>query len=418
MTFFVTKSLATGPIRFGVTPRRTLDTIDNDAALSTGAAGEFVRRRRGAFFFADARGGNIPNMPQSQTIASTPFWDSLRPDGTPRGWGFLAMMIIGGILILLGLAVVLNGTKVGWVEVLLGIILLAIPFVLTAQRRRAIREQEERERAEREERENRERQILASYLAALERMRAMPDEDSFEAVARERQSLGLSYRIWSAAAKLTVLQIGFEALHRVGPEGSGKVASLMSSAAEAAGLTVDDDVATRTDLYRVLVWHLLADDRLGEVQMSELNEIKAGLRIYDDDLAVETEVMEEFTRLRGINTRTLPRAECRIALGFHEYCVHHTTGNLVVEKGKERVAGEPFELFSTNKRAVLAAKKAQDVVLTKIDDVEVDADGREVTLRVSGLKRPVRFTVQDPIYSACLIDIAANLNEKPRGFAT
>ncbi len=45
MTFFVRKRLALGPIRFGVTPRVTADEIDDGPSFSTGANGEFVRRR-------------------------------------------------------------------------------------------------------------------------------------------------------------------------------------------------------------------------------------------------------------------------------------------------------------------------------------------------------------------------------------
>ena len=46
MTFFVEKTLALGPIRFGVSPRQAADKIDQDDSLSTGASGEFVRQNQ------------------------------------------------------------------------------------------------------------------------------------------------------------------------------------------------------------------------------------------------------------------------------------------------------------------------------------------------------------------------------------
>jgi hypothetical protein len=418
MTFFVTKSLATGPIRFGVTPRRTLDAIDDDAGLSTGASGDFLRRRRDAFFFADSRHGALtPSLPAAKSIRSTPFWSSLKPDGTPRGWGFLALMILGVLFILLGFSVLITKGAAGWVEVILGLAMIATPIVLTAQKRKQIAEQEERERAEREAREKREREMLAAYLAALEQLRANPGEESFEAVRREHDALELPYAIWSPAAKRTVLQIGFDALHRLGPTRAKEVSRLMTDAATAAGLRPEEEVETKTEIYRTVVWHLLADDRAGNVQAEQLKELRKGFDIWERDVPVEAKAAEEFQRLRGVTTGSLPRAHVNARLAFHEYAVHQTSGHMVVEKKKQRAAGEPFQLLITNKRVLLTTKKPVEVALSKIDDVEVNVDTNVMTLRVAGLKKPLRIEVEDPIYTASLIDMASNLNERPRSFA-
>jgi hypothetical protein len=417
MTFFVTRSLATGPIRFGVTPRRDLDAIDSDAGLSTGPAGDFLRRRRDAFFFADSRSAVAAVLPTTRSVTSMPFWTSLKPDGTPRRWGFLGLMALGVIFILLGFAVIIAKGGQGWVEVVLGIAMIATPIVLTAQERKLLREKEERERVEREAREKRNREMLASYTAALERAHETPDAAALEVLRRERETLELPYDIWSPLARRTVLQIGFEALGRLGPAGAGEVATSMTDAANAAGLTPEDEVATKTDVYRTVVWHLLADDRHGDAQEAQLDQLRRGFNVWERDVPPESKAVEEFHRLRGISTRSLPRTECTIRLGFHEYCVHHAQGHVVEEKRKQRVAGEPLDLYVTNKRLIVTTKKPVEIPLPKIDDVEVDVDTNTMTIEYAGAKHPIRIEVADPIYTASLIDIATSLNERPRGFA-
>ena len=105
----------------------------------------------------------------------------------------------------------------GWVEIILGAAMITTPIVLTAQKRRQIRSQEEKERAEREERERRHRQMLEAYVSALQGLGKDPSDENLDAAARERQALELPYEIWSALAKRTVLQIGFDALARLTP---------------------------------------------------------------------------------------------------------------------------------------------------------------------------------------------------------
>src|ERR1051326_4279939 len=167
MTFFVRKRLALGPIRFGVSPRQRIDAIDDDPALSTGPGGEFVRRgAKKGFFFGDTTRFAEPSLPVAKSISSTPFWSSLKPH-----LGFLALMAAGVVFVLLGLAVVARKGPQGWVEIILGIAMIATPIVLTARERQAIREKEERERAEREAVEKRNRELLAAYTAALDRVR-------------------------------------------------------------------------------------------------------------------------------------------------------------------------------------------------------------------------------------------------------
>ncbi|HXH94123.1 MAG TPA: hypothetical protein VNN25_21285, partial [Thermoanaerobaculia bacterium] len=170
MTYYVEKQLAFGPIRFGVSTRRALDAIDDDLALSSGPNGEFVRRRNDGFFFGDTERVVGPSLPVSRTINQTPFWTSLKPDGTPRSFGFLALMGFGVLLILLGLSVLIRKGPQGWVEIILGAICIAVPIVMTAQQRREIHDREERERVEREAAVARNQQLLTWYTKALEHL--------------------------------------------------------------------------------------------------------------------------------------------------------------------------------------------------------------------------------------------------------
>ncbi len=390
MTFFVTKSLATGPIRFGVAPRRPVDEIDDDPGLSTGPDGSFVRRRRESFFFSDSRtvatAGALPRRHSEQTLI-----DQVLLLPKP----LLALIPVGGVFLLLGFAVLFTKGRQGWVEIIFGLAMIAVPIVLTAQQRRVVREREEKERAAREERERRDSELLGKYVSALEQMRVTPDQASMDAVARERAAIDLPDPIWSPAARLAVLQIGLEALDRLGPEKAKEVAKIMAEAGGAAGLHGDAKISLREDLYLVILWHLLADDRLGPAQAAVLETLRKAW-----DIDVTEPAQDQFERLRGIGVRNLPRAECNVRLGFHEYCIHATK-----------------ELFVTNKRVLFPSQKPSEISLPKIDDVAVDADTSTMVLKVAGVKKPISLTLDDPIFIACIIDIATTLNERPRGFA-
>lgn len=426
MAFYVRKSLAHGRIRFGVAPRKRLEEIDSDPSLSTGAAGEFIRRKTSGFYFAENRlqvGG--PQFPTgSEKTASTPLWQSVY-DGTPKGWAFLAMTIIGVLLLLLGFANVSQGNKAGWVLLIIGAILASVPFILTAQVRRKIREEEERDRAQRQAEEERNRAILATYIEALDNLRKDPNDDTLDATAAERQQLDLPYEIWSGYARTTVLHLGFETLHRLGPARAAEMNDLVSRASRAAGLKPAHELAIKLDIYRTVVWHLLADDRLGEVQSEELKHIRKGLDIWDKDVPEELHAMNEFDRLRGAARTNLPRGECQIPLKIHEYCIHHTKGS-VVKTVKQRIDGkrvdshvptDPADIYITNRRVIVQGKKQQDVPLPKIDDIELDMDEYVMTIKAARDIGQVHLQMEDAIYSSAILDMATTLDDRPRAFA-
>src|SRR5947207_12275505 len=98
--------------------------------------------------------------------------------------------------------------------------------------------------------------------------------------------------------------------------------------------------------------------------MAQLEKLRSGFEIDITEPA-----QAEFERLRGIGVRNLPRAECNIKLGFHEYCIFAAKG-----------------LFVTNKRVLFPSRKPAEIALPKIDAIEVDADENSVHIKVGGVK--------------------------------
>jgi len=114
MTFYVEKKLALGAISFGVSPNRAAGAPDDDPSLSTGPAGEFIRSRSEGFFFGGQDRFAGPSLPAPKTIASKPFWESLKGDQPTRTYGFYALLILGVIFVLLGFSVILRKGPQGW----------------------------------------------------------------------------------------------------------------------------------------------------------------------------------------------------------------------------------------------------------------------------------------------------------------
>src|SRR6185295_5308705 len=171
-------------------------------------------------------------------------------DGTARGWAMLGLMTFGALLVLIGFVVVLGKgkTAAGWAEVIFGLILIAIPFLITGQKRRAIRLQEAKVRKEREEREQRDRELLAAYTTSLEKLRDDPSPAALDLVRRENEKLDMPYAVWADTAIGTVLYVGFSTLAKVGAARAAEVAALMDQSSDAAGLIAEDAQAVKNAL--------------------------------------------------------------------------------------------------------------------------------------------------------------------------
>lgn len=407
MSFTVQKSLGNSMFRFAVTRRREFTSIDSDPELSTSPTGEFTRHRAEIFYSSDLRPIRTPSVPPLRSVASTPFWPSLI-DGTPRGWAMLGSMALGAIFVLFGFAVLATKGRQGWVEVILGLLLIGVPIFIASQKRRIVRQHEERNRKEREEREARNAELLSAFASSLERLREDPSEAALADVLRENEKLDLPYAIWADTAIGTVLHVGFSTLARVGPQQAAQVAALMDRSSKAAGLIHEDARGVKHAIYSTVLWHLLADDRLGETQTRLVREIQTGFGIKNEEVPIDTSSEAQFDRLRGIDHRNAPRCEATMPLGMNEYCMYS-----VPLKAAE---GTPSTLYVTNKRVILEGDRRVEAPVRTIDDLFVDADTGKVTIRASDLKKPLDFQTEEPIYLAAMIDLATRLDDRPRSF--
>lgn len=408
MSFTVQKSLGNSMFRFAVGRRRELRSIEGSTELSTGPAGEFIRHRPEIFYSADLRAIRTPAVPPPRSISATPFWSSVI-DGTSRGWAMLAAMGVGALFILFGMTVVARKGAQGWIVVILGLILAGIPILMTGTKRRAIRQREERSRREREEREERNRELLAAFASALERLRDDPTDAALDQVYRENEKLDLPYAVWADTAIGTVLHVGFSTLAKVGPERAAEVANLMDRASEAAGLIKEDARGVKHALYSTVLWHFLADDRLGESQLKLVRAIQQGFGIKDEEVPIDTSAEAQFHRLRGIDHRNAPRCEIAIPMGMNEYCMY--SAPLRAAEGTP-----PTTIYVTNKTVIVDGGKRIDVPVQSIDDLFVDADSGQITIRASGLKTAFDFRAEEPIYLAAMIDLSTRLDDRPKSF--
>jgi len=408
MSFTVQKSLGNSLFRFAVGRRREKKSIDNNTEMSTGSSGEFIRHRPEIFYSADVRAIRSPELPPPRTIAGTPFHAALI-DGTRRGYAMLGLVVLGGVFLFIGFAVLAQGRRAGWVEVILGLILVAIPIALIGAQRRGLRQIEDRNRREHEERDARNRELLAAYTTALERLREEPNDATLAQVLAENEKLNLPYAIWADTAIGTVLHVGFSTLARVGPERAAEVAALMDRSSDAAGLIAEDASAVKHALYSTILWHFLADDRLGEEQLKIVRAVQEGFGIKDEEVPIDASSESQFERLRGVDHRNAPRCNATVPLNLNEWCMHSTPIRLL--------DGSETNAYVTNKRFIVEGTKPIDVPVPKIDDIHVDADHHFVVLRASDLKRALEFTATEPIYLAAMLDLATRLDDRPKSFA-
>lgn len=407
MSFTVQKSLGNSLFRFAVGRRREIRSIDHNTEMSTGSSGEFIRHRPEIFYSADLRQIHVPEVPPPRTLSGTPFTATLL-EGNRKVLN-LGMLIFGALLLLLGLTVFPKNAAGGTFWLVLGLALILVPLVMTAIKRRAVIQAEQRKQREREERDARNRELLAAYTTSLERLREDPSDASLAQVLAENEKLDLPYAVWADTAIGTVLYVGFSTLAKVGPERAAEVAALMDRASDAAGLLAEDAQAVKHALYSTILWHFLADDRLGEEQLKIVRSVQQGFGIKPEDVPIDTNSESQFERLRGVDHRNAPRCDSTVPLNLNEWCMYSTPIRLT--------NGTETNALITNKRFIVEGSKQLDVPVPKIDDITVDADRHFVTLRASDLKRGLEFTATDPIYLAAMLDLATRLDDRPKSFA-
>lgn len=399
MTFFVDKKLALGRIRFGLSTRQPRE-VDADPTFSTGPDGQFVRRRSEGYFFADETRFDQPSLGSGPNIASIPFWEALKPSGGAASWGILALLPVGALITLLGIATLAKNGAPGLIPIILGLGLLSVPIITTAQKRKKIRDLEAKDREAREAEDRHNREILGSYMTALEALRNDRSDAALAALERERGGLELPYETWAPVARRTILQIAFDELARVGTPAK-EVARLIEEAADSAGLSREDAFGIKEDVFETILWHFLADRRLGQVQEEVVDNLRKDFRLAE--LPLDASTIDQLRRIRGIGERPPLRDGCGSELGFQEHCVHET-------------AGDDATVHVTDKRLLVQGKEPVDIGLQKIFDINVNVDDSSVAVKSTDQKKPIRFRVSDPIFTAALIDLVASIDHRPKSF--
>lgn len=416
MALHIRKSLGGGSIRFKVSARQFAPGESDERLFSTGSNGEFLGTSAGGFFFSE---------PEKQGVAAYTL-----PTGGPAGifrvpttgkeWGFLAMMIFGALLVISGLAVLGKSRPAGIVEIILGLILIGTPIALNMKKARDRRMQLEREQAQRDSAAARDREMIASFVDSLERLKETHGPAELRAIGEERDALDVPYVVISPYARATVLRLGFDAVSRFSELGNEGIAREVDAAADAVRLSADDRRQVKAQLYATLVWHLLAEDRLGDYQRKELDELRGLLKIEPELVTLEDSAMKQFGALRGLTRATLPEQGTDFKLRYQEVAHHRTHGTQLALKGERDVIEENVrrtepiwsqirqaDLFVTNKRLILGEKKGLEIPLSKIYGLEVDADRNILSIREADRKQPYYIQLEDPIYTAAILNLAA-----------
>lgn len=417
MSFFVRRSLGAGAIRFGVA-ERVADPGEGSEGLSTGPEGEYLRHRGGGLFFTDNPrliGETSPTATlhrRNESALKIADWASM-------AWG--AFLVFIGIMMLIR-----KGYWTGYVEILLGILFIALPFILSAKRRRDLRQRLQKERLEREAEEKRIREVAGAWIGRVEKLRTADDAALLGEIASTRAK-DVPYSKLRLAARAAVQRVGFDALARgLKPT---EIAAAIDRAADATGLEADD----RREVKRLIVlkawWHLLADDRMTLARRQRLEDLASRLGLGDEDLAVEQRSADQFVRLGGIAPATLPRVECPIRLRPLEHCILLGRARItspkirkVRESDGTRRAEEVWEprseetLVLTNQRLLIGRGKGGEIDVKSVYDLEVDADRGIVTIVEGGSRRRVHhLATEEPIVLAGLIQMAQHAPLKPKG---
>lgn len=428
VAFYIRRSLGTGPIRFAVDERSPAGLATGEG-LSTGSDGEFRRLGAAGLYFAEQRpvdplGGIASPPPEKDSILAY-----LKPEGESlRTYLPLLSMGAGLLLIILGIGVVVrNQDAIGWVEIVIGLVMLIGPVAFSINRIRAARARERAERAEREALEARNRELAGEFAKQLETLPESHDPESLKRLRSDRQSREIPYEAVSAYARHATRRAAFRILARIGELGSEGVAREIESVGDAVGLNDDDRVIVRSGVYQTVVWHLLADDRMTDEQKRLVEQLQQALSLDESMTERERTAIEELEGLRGVSAANLPSAVTPIALKFQEDCLHATTGSFarrVFERVKtpagqvRRAMWSPTKethVVTTSKRLILAMKSETVIQFPEIFGMEVDADEAVIEITVRDRKQPYVISLPDPIRTARVISIASTLPAKPKG---
>lgn len=428
MSFYVSRLLASGPIRFGVTERVADPAIDDLGGdqFSTGPSGEFIRFRTSAPIFSSPAGSGEGVM--EERAATVP--ERAAGPVLPM-WGWVAVAF-GALVALLGIVNLVAGNpKVGSLLLLIGAGLIALPYVLTAKETRERRANLDKERQARQESERQLQEIAGAYIERVRALNTADDESTFEAIRAAREHKKIPYEHIQQPAREAALRVAFDALARWDSKiKGGGVKEAIDRAALAMGLSDSDRRAVRLATLQKAWWHQLADDRLSPEFRARLGELRDALRVRPEDTEVEERAAAEFERLAGISPRTLPKPECPFKLRPLEVCVHVTGVRPTAPKsgilplpGRKPNFNEPWNdapeepLVITTQRILMSEGKSLEVDIKKVYDLEAHYDVDVIEIVVGGGKRKEHHYLRcnDPIVTGGLAMLAQQAPLKPKG---
>jgi hypothetical protein len=407
VSFYVRCLLDSGLIRFSVGPRDRAESFDGPLS-STTATGEYKRFRPTGQYFGEQRAAASLAGYTSAAALPSGVWEFIRSSGPRFLYGSVAAFIFGGLMVLLGLAVTARKGLHGLIEVLIGVAIIATPFVLSWQRLRSLREARERERRARAEEEARQREKLGRFANALVRLQQTPDSSSLADIRAQRQAMAVPYEVVAAPARETVLHIAFDAISRLDAIGAAGVMREIDDAADAVGLTGEDAGRIKANAWQKLVWHLLADDRLDAAREATLGQLRAALSLDDSSVEREQRAISSFRALRRTGPGSLAELDSDLPLRFREK-LHLKTGATLMRTSRSGgwIEVRPATLYVTSRRLIIRRlRKRIEIPLPRVFDLEVDIDSGVLTIVIAG-RKSYSLALEEPIVAAATIGAAA-----------
>src|SRR5690606_28662103 len=140
------------------------------------------------------------------------------------------------------------------------------------------------------------------------------------------------------------------------------------------------------------------------------------LRVGDDDVAAELDVVDRLAGLRRIRAGELPVVESGIALRAGETCHFAAEARLLKERSLHRFqrAGQKYRvrglvvdregtLLVTDRRLLFVHTGATSVPFTRILDIEVDVDRNLLRIVRDGVKTPLLVTTPDAVRAGAVL---------------
>ena len=430
MSFDVYKHLRPGFIRFRVDPQNITDSDPGDTGFSTGPRGEFRARHSPGMVFDEP--GSAPTgtgpTPGRSFIPQNRFERWFRTGESPSSaWITFGFVAIGVVLIILGILVLAFKGPAGWVEIILGIALIAGPYLLAAKTRRDQRVRHERERAEREAEERALRERIGEMTRLFDSIEALPASEEIERIDGERRRYDLPWDVYGPLARRAVLRAGFEGLSRESELPIEESGQRIDRLCAAAGLPHEETRALKQRICRRLAWHLIADGRLTPAMLRRLHDVAESMGLRSADFGSESAVADELRRARSLTFRNLPKKTGSIELRFGEVLHHRSTGVWMKPSpirpsvdSEFKVEDESWipdgrcDVWITSKGVKVTGEREAGIEYPELMGNEIDADSSVLVLSAAE-RKSVAVQLADPYLAATTIDFASEA-DRPKLF--